>query len=159
MNAKGNQQPRGNKKKNRNNNCKGGNNNNNNKSKDENINDKSNNNVGERKKSKIKVKFPFKICKDDYLTHLCPKMEEASRLIAQHPVVLDNLFPHNKNMTLGVSNTINTSSGGQNPLVHDGGHQCVNMVRSEISVANRTRYYGSSQLVLGTEPPLLETHL
>jgi hypothetical protein len=105
------------------------------------------------------VKFPCKLCKEDHLTHLCPKIEEASRLIAQHPVVLTNPFPHNQNMTSGASNTRNASSGSQNPSAHDGGHQCINMVRSEISVATRTHDYGSSQPVLGPEPPPPETPL
>jgi hypothetical protein len=121
-NPNGSQQPGGNKKKGHGNNHKGGNNNNNNKGKDENNNDKPNNNVGEGKKEKRKVKFPCKLCKDDHLTHLCPKIEEASRLIAQQPTVLTNLFPHNQNMTLGASNTRNASSGSQNTSTHDGGH-------------------------------------
>jgi hypothetical protein len=104
-NPNGNQQPGGNKRKGCGNNRKGGKNNNNNKSKDDNNNDKSNNNVGEGKKEKRKVKFPCKLCKDDHLTHLCPKIEEASRLIMQQPVVLTNPFPHNQNMASGTSNT------------------------------------------------------
>jgi hypothetical protein len=84
-NPNGNQQPGGNKRKGRGNNRKGGKNNNN-KSKDDNNNDKSNNNVGEGKKEKWKVKFPCKLCKDDHLTHLCPKIEEASRLLSQPPL-------------------------------------------------------------------------
>jgi hypothetical protein len=84
INLKGKQQPRWNKNKNHNNNHKGGNNNNNNnnnKSKDDHNNDKSNNNVGEGNKEKRKVKFPCNLCKEDHLTHLCPKIEEASSLI------------------------------------------------------------------------------
>jgi hypothetical protein len=151
-NPNGNQQPGGNKRKGRGNNHKGGKNNNN-KAKDNNNNDKSNNNVGEGKKEKRKVKFPCKLCKDDHLTHLCPKIEEASRLIAQQPVVLTNPFPHNQNMASGTSNTGNASSGSQNPSAHDGGHLCINMVKSQIDVATRSHDYGSSQTVLGPEPP------
>jgi hypothetical protein len=93
-----------------------GRNNNNNKAKDDNNNDKSNNNVGEGKKEKRKVKFPCKLCKDDHLTHLCPKIEEASRLIVQHLVVLTNPFPHNQNMTSGTSNTRKCIEWGSKPL-------------------------------------------
>jgi hypothetical protein len=50
---------------------------NNNKYKDDTNNDRSNNNVGEGMKEKQKVKFPCKLCKDDHLTHLCPKNEES----------------------------------------------------------------------------------
>jgi hypothetical protein len=75
----GNQQPDGNKKKGRNNNREGGKNNN--KPKDNGNNEKTNNNVGEGKKERHKVKFPCKICTDDHLTHLCPKLVEAARLL------------------------------------------------------------------------------
>jgi hypothetical protein len=79
-NLNGNQQPVGTKKKGQGNNFKGGKNNN--KSKDDTNNDMSNNNVGEGKKEKSKVKFPCKLCKDYHLTHLCQKIEEASRILS-----------------------------------------------------------------------------
>jgi hypothetical protein len=61
----------GNKRKGQNN-RKGGKNNN--KPKDKDNNGKHNDNVGEGKKEKRKVKFPCKLCTDDHLTHLCPKL-------------------------------------------------------------------------------------
>jgi hypothetical protein len=72
-NPNGDQQPDGSKRKGQNN-CKGGNNNNNNKPKDKDNNGKQNDNAGESRKEKCKVKFPFKLCTDDHLTHLCPKL-------------------------------------------------------------------------------------
>jgi hypothetical protein len=77
-NPNGNQQPGGNKRKGRGSNRKGGKNSN--KPKDNGNNEKSNNNAGEGKKEKRKVKFPCKICTDDHLTHLCPKIVEVVRL-------------------------------------------------------------------------------
>ena len=71
----GNQQPGRNKKKGKNN-RKGGNNNENAYS-----NDKNSWNFGGEKYPKCKVKFPCKLCKDDHLTHLCPRIEEALRFI------------------------------------------------------------------------------
>jgi hypothetical protein len=62
-------------------------------------------------------------------------------------------------MASGTSNTRNALGGGQNPPAHDGVHQCMNMVRSEISIATRTHDYGPPQPTLGTEPPPLETPL
>jgi hypothetical protein len=56
----GNQQPRGNNKKGRNNNSKGGKNNN--KPKENGNNERTNKNVGEGKKERRKVKFPYNIC-------------------------------------------------------------------------------------------------
>jgi hypothetical protein len=99
QNPKGNQQPGGNKRNNCNNNHKCGNNNNNNKIKDDHDHDKYNNNSSEGKKENRKVKFPCKFCKEYHFTHLCPKIEESSRLIAQEPAVLTNSFTHNQNMT------------------------------------------------------------
>ena len=86
---KGNNQHERNKKNGKNN-LKGGN-----KNENSNSNDKNSQNVGGDKQPKRKVKFPCKFCKDDHLTHLCPRMEDASRFIAQGPVVLINPLPHN----------------------------------------------------------------
>ena len=91
-NQKGNQQPRRNKKKGKKN-RKGGN-----KNEITNFNDKNGHNDGGDKYSKRKVKFPCKLCKDDHLTHLCPRIDEASRFIAQGPTVLTKPLPHNENM-------------------------------------------------------------
>ena len=68
---KGNQQPEKNKKKGKNNH-KGGNRNEN-----ANNNDKNARNAGGDNQAKRKVKFPCKLCKDDHLTYLCPRIEEA----------------------------------------------------------------------------------
>jgi hypothetical protein len=62
-------------------------------------------------------------------------------------------------MTLGSSNTGNASSGSQNTSTHDAGNQCINMVRSRISVTTRTHDYGYWKLVLGLELPPLKTPL
>ena len=74
-NPKGNQQSEG-RKKGRNNNRKKG--------KDgKGDANKSNEHVGEGEKDKNKVKFPCKLCTGDHLTHLCPKIQDAQRLLAQ----------------------------------------------------------------------------
>jgi hypothetical protein len=49
----------------------------------DNNNANPNSNANGIEKDKNKVNFPCKLCKDDHLTHLCPKIEEALRLIAQ----------------------------------------------------------------------------
>jgi len=110
-NPNGNQQPGGNKKKGCNN-RKGGKNVN--KPKDNNNNEKTGNNVGERKWKRHKVKFPCKLCTYDHLTHLCPKLAEATRLLAQSPDVLTNPFPHNQHLAMSSSNVGNAVGGGQN---------------------------------------------
>ena len=59
-------------------------------------------------KKKRKVKFPCKLCNDFHLTHFCPKLDEAKRLLdqkntAQQPVVLSNPFAHpNQQMIVNV---------------------------------------------------------
>ena len=75
-NPKDNQHLGRNMRKGKNNNRKGGN-----KNENANNNEKKTN-AGEDKQSKCKVKFPCKLCKDDHLTHLCPRMEDTSRFIA-----------------------------------------------------------------------------
>jgi hypothetical protein len=47
----------------------------------------------------MKVKFACKLYNDFHLTHFCPKLDEAKRLldqknITQQTVVLSNSFPH-----------------------------------------------------------------
>jgi hypothetical protein len=159
-NPNGNQQLGGNKKKGCGNNRKAGRNNNNNKPKHNINNDRSNNNVGEGKKEKRKVKFPCKLCIDDHLTHLCPKLEEAARFLSLLPALLTNPFPHNQHMASSSFNVENATSGNQNPPVHEGDRLCVNMVKSQINVATRSRDYSCSQAIQGLEsPPPLETPL
>jgi hypothetical protein len=93
------------------------------------------------------VKFPYKLCKYDHLTHLCSKIEETSRLLSHSPTVLTKLFPHNQQMASRTSNTKNASSGNQNPSAHEGSHLCVNMVKCQIDVATQSRDYGSSYTI------------
>ena len=129
-NPNGSQQPGGNKKKGRNN-RKGGKNGN--KAKDN--NEKTGSNAGEGKREKCKVKFPIKICTDDHLTHLCPKLAEAARLLAQSPTVLTNPFPLNQHLASSFSNAKNATSGGQNQQLQDDNRLCINMVDAKIDVA------------------------
>jgi hypothetical protein len=151
-NPNGNQQPGGNKRKGHGNNRKGGRNNNN-KPKENANNDRLKVNAGEGKKEKQKVKFPCKLCTDDHLTHLCPKLEEATRLLSLPPTVLTNPFPHNQHMASSSSNAKNAVSGNQNPPVHEDDRLCINMVKSQINVATRSHDYSSSQVVPGLESP------
>ena len=48
-----------------------------------NTNDKNTRNAGGDKQSKHKAKFPCKLCKDDHLTYLCPRIDEAWIFLAQ----------------------------------------------------------------------------
>jgi hypothetical protein len=110
-NPNANHKPGGNKKK-EHNNHKGGKHGN--KPKENNNNEKMGSNAGEGKQERRRVKFPYKICIDDHLTHLCPKLVEVVRLLAQLPVVVMNPFPHNQHLALNSSNVRNVAGGGQN---------------------------------------------
>ena len=63
---------------------------------------------GDNKKTN-KVKLPCKLCDESHLTHLCPKINEAKRLLgkpnpAQQTVLLSNHFPHpNQKMVVNAS--------------------------------------------------------
>ena len=59
---------------------------------------KPTNNVDGGKKEKKKVKFPCKLCHEDHLTHQCPLMDQAQKLLkSQQPAVLKDPFPQGKN--------------------------------------------------------------
>ena len=92
-NPKGSQQPGRNKKKGKNNRKVANKN-------DNETNDKKNNNNNARgdKKPKRKVKFPCKLCGDDHLTHLCPRMEDSLKFISQGLYVFTNPLPNNQNI-------------------------------------------------------------
>ena len=130
---KGNQQPGWNRKKGKNN-RKGGN-----KNENSNSNNKNDRNPGRDKQAKRKVKFPCKLCKDDHLTYLFPRIDEASRFLAQGPTVLTNPLPHNQNMNSGTHDKF----GGDQDLTEGSGHGCINMVHT-MKVVTCAKDYGSS---------------
>ena len=52
------------------------------------------NNANGGKKEKKKVKFPCKLCHEDHLTHICPLMEQAQKLLkSQQLAILKDPFP------------------------------------------------------------------
>ena len=55
---------------------------------------KPTNNADGGKKQKKEEKFPCKLCHEDHLTHICPLMEQAQKLLkSQQPAVLKDPFP------------------------------------------------------------------
>ena len=72
--------------------------------------------------------------------------------------MLTNPLPHNQNMNLRTHDPHSTSGGDQNPLETSTGHGCINMVHAT-KVVTRVKYYGSSQLDLGKQPPPTESPL
>ena len=68
------------------------------------------NNADGGKKEKKKVKFPCKLCQEDHLTHLCPLMDQAQKLLkAQQLAVLKDSFPQGQNS----ASTSNVAGGTQ----------------------------------------------
>ena len=126
---KGNQQREWNRKKGKNN-RKGGNKNENANSNDDRLK------CWGGKQDKRKVKFPCKLCKDDHLTYLCPRIEEASKFLAQGPAMLTNPLPQNMN------SRSHDQSGGDQYLSEGTGHGFINMVCAA-KVVNRAKDYGS----------------
>ena len=112
-------------------------------------------------KENRKVKFPYKLCTDDHLTHLCPKLVEPARILNLPPVVLTNPFPHNQHLASISSNAGSVPHGGQNPPPQYGDHVCINMVDAKIDIATRSRDYSSSKTSTSLEapPPPPETNL
>ena len=113
--------------------------------------EKNMNNARGDKQPKCKVNFPCKLCKDDHLTHLCHRMEDASKFIAQGPAVFTNPFPNNQNMNSRIIDSSCASGRNQNPPEATSGYNCINMVHAA-KVVTRVKYYGSSQPDLGKEP-------
>jgi hypothetical protein len=149
-NSNGNQQPGRNNKKGHNNH-KGGKNGN--KPKDNGNHEKMNNNVGEGKQEICKVKFPCKLCTDDHITYLYPKLAEAVRQLSLPPIVMTNPFPHNHHMASSSSNSRNAVSGSQNPSLQDDDRLCINIVDVKFNLATQSRDYSSSQAIPNIESP------
>ena len=104
------------------------------------------------------MKFPCKLCKDDHLTHLCPRMEYALKFIAQGPAVFTNPLLNNKNMNSRTVDPSCASGGTPNLPEAISGHGCINMVKAS-KVVTRAKYYGSSQPDLGKKPSPPESPL
>ena len=105
-----------------------------------------------------KVKFPCKLCGESHLTHLCPKISEAKRLLGepnatQQTVVLSNPFPHpNQQMIVNVGYQ-HPSQGGNHPAAPQGdgpSHQdpTIYMMEADLSIQTRAKKYET----LGNEP-------
>jgi hypothetical protein len=107
------------------------------------------------------VNFPCKLCTDDHLTHLCPKLVEVARLLNLLPIVLMSPFLHNKHLASSSSNAGNAPGGSQNPPSQDGDCVCINMVDAKIDIATRSQDYSSSKASTSLEapPPPPETNL
>ena len=75
---------------------------------------KPTNNAGGVEKEKKKVKFPCKLCQEDHLTHQCPPMDQAQKLLKnQQTTVLKDPFPQGQNAA-SVSNIAGGTSNSPN---------------------------------------------
>lgn len=109
---------------------------------------KPDNNVGEGgKESKKKVKFPCKLSSGDHLTHLCPKIQDAQRLLVQQEssssqAFLTNPFCQGEQFLAGANSNLGTSARGN----QEGDNSSnVFMMGSHINVATRSCDYGEAE--------------
>jgi hypothetical protein len=103
---------------------------------------KPTNNVGGGNTEKKKSKYPCNLCTEDHPTHLCPRLAEAQKLLAQQqPVVLTNPFPHGKNLTQA-SSSMDGGSQGPPPSSSNPSSVNVYMLKGDAHIATRTHDYG-----------------
>jgi hypothetical protein len=108
---------------------------------------KPTNNVGGGNIEKKKSKYPCNLCMEDHPTHLCPRLAEAQKLLAQQqPVVLTNPFPHGKNLTQASSSM---DGGSQGPPPSSSNPSAVNvyMLKGDAHIATRAHDYGMPSTV------------
>jgi hypothetical protein len=95
------------------------------------------------------VKFSCKLCTEDHLTHKCPRLEEAQKLLLQqHPAMLTNPFPQGRNIAQASSST-NTSGGNQGSLAPNTKNGATNiyMMKSNARLQTRAHNYGMIESV------------
>jgi hypothetical protein len=127
MNPKANQQPKG-KKKQRNKKGKG--------------NKKPTNNSSGVNTEKRKSNYLCNLCMEDHPTHLCPRLVEAQKLLAQQqPAMLTNPFPNGKNLTQASSSA---DGGSRGPPPSFSNSLAVNayMLKGDAHITTRAHNYG-----------------
>jgi hypothetical protein len=103
---------------------------------------KPTNNAGEGHTEKKKSKYPCNICKKYHLTHQCPRLAKAQKLLAQQqPAVLTNLFLHGKNLSQA-SSSAEGASQGPPPSSNNPSSANVYMMKGSIDIMTRTYDYG-----------------
>jgi hypothetical protein len=99
---------------------------------------------------------------EDHLTHLCPWLAKAQKLLAQQqPVVLTHPFPHGKNLTQA---SVSAEGGSQGPPPSSSNPSSMNvyMMKGNVDIATRTRDYGmpnTSEKGKEVENPSLPLHI
>jgi hypothetical protein len=76
-------------------------------------------------------------CAEDHPTHLCPRLAEVQKLLAQQqPAMLTNPFPHGKNLTQA---SVNVDGGSQGPPSSSSNPSTLNiyMLKGEAHIATR----------------------
>ena len=109
-------------------------------------------------KKMTKVKFSCKLCRDAHLTHLCPKITEAKRLLghpnaAQQTVILRNPFPHPNQQMVVNAGYQQPPQGGNHPAPTQGAgpsnpDPTIYMMEADISIQTQAKKYD----VPGNEP-------
>jgi hypothetical protein len=102
-------------------------------------------------KKKNKVKFPCKLCSESHLTHLCPKINEAKRLLGQpnttqQTVVLSNPFPHlNQQMVFNAGYQHPPQEGNHSSSTQGAGpshtDSTIYMMEADVSIQTQAKNY------------------
>jgi hypothetical protein len=111
------------------------------------VDKKPTNNVGKGNTERKKLKYLCKLCVEDHPTHLCPRLAEAQKLLAQqHPAVLTNPFPHGKNLNQA---SVNADGGIQGPPSSSSNPMTSNiyMLKGESHIATRGHDYRTPSTV------------
>ena len=106
-------------------------------------------------KKKRKVKFPCKLCNDFHLTHFCPKLDKAKRLLdqknaTQQTIILSNPFPHlNQKMVASVGYQ-STLQGGNHTIPAQGDgpsttDPTIYMMEADVSIQSHSKNYDASR--------------
>ena len=112
---------------------------------------------GDNKKTN-KVKFPCKLCDESLLTHLCPKINEAKRLLghpntAQQTVVLSNHLPYpNQQMVVNAGYQHPPQGGNHSTYTQEASPSHIDptiyMMEADVSIQTWAKKYES----FGHEP-------
>ena len=88
------------------------------------------------------MKFPCKLCHEDHLTHQCPLMEHAQKLLkGQQSAVLKDPFPQGQN-SASASNVAGVTPNSPDP-------NYISMVRSQTLLQTRNKKYETEVLEKG----------
>jgi hypothetical protein len=108
------------------------------------------------------VRYPCKLCMEDNLTHLCPRLVEAQSFVTQQqPAVLTNPFQHGQKITQASTST-EGGIQGPSPSLNNPTSANVYMVKGDDFISTRAHDYSkpsTSEKGKEAELPSLPLHI